>query len=410
MTAAPVPPPEGLRNTDRVVDLAGPSYARAIEAGLMQQSLRSRDGKRVVLADGKRVTEFISCSYLGLDLREDVVARGQALLSEWGVHLCCARSRFSIGPLTELEEKLSSLWGGRAITFPSVTTAHLSTMPLLATEAFGAGHSKTAFLFDRFAHASMQYLRPVLAAEHRVEMLPHNDVGALERAATLAQAKGEHVVYVADGVYSMGGRCPVDEVLELSRRLGFFLYLDDAHGTSIFGERGEGSVLSALKGKVPPNLAVAFSLSKGYGCNGGGVLLPTPEAEHQVRTFGQTYAFSAPLDFSVVGSALEVLRLHQDGTVAKLQKTLRERVALFDELTGRTEPFSPIRMVPVGDDARSIELGAALRERGWFVSASFFPIVPRGEAQLRICLTVDHSEADVRGLVEALRAVKALPS
>lgn len=329
-------------------------------------------------------------------------------MAEWGVHLCCARSRFSIGPLEALEEGLSSLWGGRAITFPSVTTTHMSTMPLLAQRVRPRGSGGVTFLYDRLAHASMQFLRPILAAEHTVETLPHSDLQALEDAVKAAHARGDGVIYVADGIYSMGGVCPVEEVLALARRLDFSLYIDDAHGTSIFGARGEGSVLARLGGAVPDNVTLTFSLSKGYGCNGGGVLLPDREAEALVRTFGMTYAFSAPLDFSVVGSALAALELHRSGEVARLQQTLRAKVALYDALVGRPLPFSPIRMVEVGDEQRAIELGDALKARGHFVSVTFFPIVARGNAMLRLCLGVGHDDADVRAVIGHLRELGAL--
>jgi 7-keto-8-aminopelargonate synthetase-like enzyme len=376
----------------------------------MQVTLRGREGRRVALSADQWVTEFINCSYLAIDTRKDVIEKSQTIMNEWGVHLCCARSRFSIGPLEELEEGLSNLWGGRAITFPSVTTTHMSTMPLLPSMELSAKKGTVTFLYDKLAHASMQFLRPVLAAEHRVEVIPHNDLDALEKAVKVAHARGDAVIYVADGVYSMGGVCPIDEVLALSRRLEFSIYIDDAHGTSIYGDHGEGTVLAALQspGKLPENVAITFSLSKGYGCNGGGVIVPNREAERRVRTFGMTYAFSAPLDFSVVGAGLASLELHRNGEVKRLQAELRRKVALYDRLVGREQPFSPIRMVEVGDEHRAIELGDALKARGHFVSVTFFPIVARGNAMLRICLGVGHADEDITALVGSLRELGAL--
>lgn len=399
-----------LRNTRLVKEVAEDHVSHAIERGLMQVSLEARDGRRVRLPGGQWVHEFINCSYLGLDLRPELLERANQVMREWGVHLCCARTRFSIGPASLFEAELSKTWGGHAITFPSVTTSHMSTMPLLASAEFGVSSSgSVTFLFDKHAHASMQYLRPILAAEHRVDLLPHNDLEALEQAVRQAHARGDGVVYVADGVYSMGGLCPIEELLALAQRLDFLLYIDDAHGTSIYGEVGEGSVLERLGRQLPPNVVVAFSLSKGFGCNGGGVLLPSARAERAVRSFGMTYAFSAPLDFSVVGAGLAALELHRDGTVRALQGELRRKVKLFDELTNRNEPFSPIRMVPVGDERRCIELAEALKERGYFVSSAFFPVVRRGAAQLRLCLGVGHDDEVIQGLARTLRELELVP-
>jgi len=401
-------PSQKLRNTTAMQLLAQENYSEALRRGLMQVTLRGRQGRKVALTADSWVTEFINCSYLAIDTRADVIEKSQAIMAEWGVHLCCARSRFSIGPLEELEEGLSALWGGRAITFPSVTTTHMSSMPLLPSMELSARKGSVTFLYDKLAHASMQFLRPVLAAEHRVEVLPHNDLEALKKAVVAAHVRGDAVIYVADGVYSMGGVCPIDEVLALARRLEFSLYIDDAHGTSIYRDRGEGTVLAALGGKLPENVSITFSLSKGYGCNGGGLLVPDREAERRVRTFGMTYAFSAPLDFSVVGAGLASLELHRSGEVKRLQAELRRKVALYDSLVGRELPFSPIRMVEVGDERRAIELGDALKARGHFVSVTFFPIVARGNAMLRLCLGVGHADEDITGLVSSLRELGAI--
>ncbi|MBK7857199.1 MAG: aminotransferase class I/II-fold pyridoxal phosphate-dependent enzyme [Archangiaceae bacterium] len=399
--------PARLRNTSAVEELACENYTQAVQRQLMRVTLEGRSRRKVAFG-GKTVTEWVNCSYLGIDTRPEVIARGQALIAEWGVHLCCARSRFSIGPLEELEDGLSQLWGAHAVTFPSVTSAHMSTMPLLPSRELSTLKGSVTFLYDRFAHASMQFLKPVLAAEHRVESVPHNDVDALERAAKEAHQRGDSVIYVADGVYSMGGVCPIDDVLALSQRVELALYIDDAHGTSIFGERGEGSVLSRLGERRPENLTLTFSLSKGFGTNGGGVLLPSREAERRVRTYGMTYAFSGPLDFAIVGSALASLELHRTPELQRLQAELRRKVALFDALTGTEAPFSPIRMVKLGDEQRAIAVAEQLRDKGHFTSVTFFPIVARGDAMLRLCLGVDHSDEDIAALVRSLREVGAL--
>lgn len=403
----------GSRNTPFVVASSIAHIRGAVDAGLMHATLRERRGKQVRLADGRTVTEFVNCSYLGLDLHPAAVAGGKRALDEWGVHFCCARSRFSIGPTAELEEGLSRLFRGRAITFPSVTSAHASVLPLLAAGVLLEERDRSRpvrLIFDRRAHASMQFLRPVLATEARVVAVAHNDLGALADQAREARGSGESPIYVADGVYSMGGLCPVRELLALSESLGLYLYLDDAHGTSVYGDRGEGWVLSQLGGPLPSRVFVNFSLAKGFGANGGGVVVPSAREEALVRMYGQSYAFSGPLDFSVVGAALAILALHEDGTVAAFQRTLREKVALFDTEAGRAEPFCPIRMVQAGTPERCIRLGEALLARGYFATTAFFPVVPCDHAQLRLVVTAAHGDEALRGVARALRAaVQEIP-
>ncbi len=393
-----------------VIEEAAPYLDEAIRRGLMQATITARSGKRVVLEDGREVTEFVNCSYLGLDVHQDVVQAAADVVREWGVHFCCARSRFTIAPNRDLEAALSSLFRGHALTFPSVTSAHLAVLPLVASGALlpGRTRSKVRIVFDRHAHASMQSLKPLLREEASVVTIGHDDLDALARTIDEAHAAGEDVVYVADSVYSMGGVCPLDRVRAIVDATGSFLYLDDAHGTSIFGAHGEGYVLSRTDGPLPRNTILAFSLAKGFGCNGGGVVLPTEEQRRLVRSHGSTYAFSAPLDFSVVAAALASVRLHDDGTVRALQERLWRKVALYDSLVPeRHEGLSPIRMVPMRSRDHALDAGAALLARGFFASVALYPVVAVDQPQLRVCIAVDHEDDDVRRLCTALEEVRA---
>jgi 7-keto-8-aminopelargonate synthetase-like enzyme len=189
--------------------------------------------------------------------------------------------------------------------------------------------------------------------------------------------------------------------------LDFHVYLDDAHGTTIFGSRGEGLALSQIEGNVPDRLILTFALSKGFGAYGGGVCVSDRWRERRIRSYGQVYAFSAALNFSALHACRAVVQLHHDGTVQSLQRTLRDRVALFDELMGEPLPFSPIRMIMIGDERAAIEAGEQLINKGYFASVVFFPVVQREAAQLRICIAANHTPDEIQGLVVALKQVKA---
>ncbi|NUS11453.1 MAG: aminotransferase class I/II-fold pyridoxal phosphate-dependent enzyme [Streptomyces sp.] len=398
-----------MRNTPFMIKESSAQYERAIGSNLMQVSITGRKGKSVLLPDGRAVVEFVNCSYLGLDLHPRVIAASKAVEDTWGMNFCCARSRFSIEPQRLLEEELSALWRGRAITFPSTTTAHISLMPLLASGVLfeeGATH-RTCLIFDQFAHSSMAYLKPVLAAEATVETVPHNSLDDLRRQVTAAKARGEVPVYVADGIYSMGGLCPARELLDMADELDFWLYIDDAHGLGIFGARGEGQVLSQIEGDIPERLILTYSLSKGFGAYGGGLLVQGEWREQLIRSYGQVYAFSAAQTFQAVYACRAVVELHNEGATAPLQKTLRDRVALFDELMGRPLPFSPIRMVPIGEEENALKAAEELLAAGFYASVVFFPIVRRKSAQLRLCIAANHSEDEIRGVAAALKRVRA---
>src|SRR5689334_4560010 len=102
----------------------------AVRSGLMQNGITERTATGVRLATGEDVVDFSNCSYLGLDVEPSVVQAAQESLGRWGVHYCCARSRLTIEDNRTLEEELGAFFGGNVITFPSVTSAHMSTLPL----------------------------------------------------------------------------------------------------------------------------------------------------------------------------------------------------------------------------------------------------------------------------------------
>ena len=399
-----------MRNTRKMIEESAAHLQSAVESGMMQVTIGARQKKTVSLPGFPSVTEFINCSYLGLDTHPDLIAGAKRALDEWGIHFCCARSRFSIQPNQLLEEELSALFGGRAITFPSVTSAHLSTLPLLAAGVlFPQGNRSTRLIFDRFAHASMQVLKPILAQESEVVSISHNHLEQLLDEVTKARQANQVPIYVADGVYSMGGVAPLQELLRLAHQHDFYLYIDDAHGTSLFGSQGEGYCLQQTGPGLSPRIILTFSLAKGFGCNGGGVLVPHGFQEKAIRSYGTTYGFSAPLDFSVIGAALASVKLHKDGTVARLQQKLWSRLREFAEAPSGMEFVSPIAMVPTRDVQSCLEAGTKLKERGYFVSTVFFPVVARDQAQLRLCVSVDHSSEQLAGLRESLHDLGLWP-
>jgi 8-amino-7-oxononanoate synthase len=402
----PLQHPSGRRqrNTPFLVEESSGNYERAVKAGLMQVTIKGRNGKQVLLAGGQTAIEFVNCSYLGLDLHPEVIEASRTVDEQWGMNFCCARSRFSIEPQRLLEEELSTLYRGRAIVFPTTAAAHLSVMPLLASGLlFEEGEARNACLiFDRFAHSSMQFLKPVLSEEATVVTVGHNDLDELRLEVLRAREREETAVYVADGIYSMGGHCPMDQVLALAEELDFYVYVDDAHGLTLFGERGEGFALAHVNGDLPERMMVPFSLSKGFGAYGGGIVVAGRWRERMIRSYGESYAFSAAQTFQAVEACRAVVRLHYDGSVGEHQQSLRSRVSLFDELTGVQQPFGPIRMIPIGDEAAALKAGELLLKEGYFLPVAFFPGVGRGAAQLRVLIAANHSQEDIEGLVATL--------
>ncbi len=365
----------------------------ATRAGLMHSSF-TRHSSTQIEVKGTLLTSFLNCSYLNLDMHPDIIRAAQDILKKYGVHYCCSRARLSMNELFLLEERLSHLLKGRAITFPSVTTAHSAVFPLIYNDVLYPNRKK-AFVFDQFAHSSMQVHIESFSSRGPVTKIRHNDMIQLEEVFKKYASDGFMPFYFADGVYSVGSSCPVNEVIRIADSYGGALYIDDAHGTLLFGEDLEGYVASHFK-TMPANVLYNFSLAKGFGCNGGGLVVSDLEMEKAIRRFSVQYNFSGPLDFAIVGAALKCFDLLDDGEIRKRVTRLRANIRNFDAyLKCDAHPYLPIRMIKIGDEGACLKVGKDLLDDGLLVSTAFFPVVRKDQAQLRICLTSDHTPGDI---------------
>lgn len=393
------------RNTSSLIQYAQSHFDAAHFEGLMAVYGRPLEGRAVALPHdrGRQVVDFVRCSYLGLDNHPKIVAGAvEALHKNGTVHWSCARTRLNFSILGDLEAALSELFAARVITYTTVLAANMSALPLVASGHLTGG-VKPVMVFDRLAHATLAYHKGTIAAETRVETIGHNDLDALEK---LCRAN-KSVAFVCDGVYSMGGSADIERLRRLQDRYGLFLYIDDAHGISIFGSHGEGFARSQIDGALGERTIIAASLGKGFGASGGLLMLGTARQEELFRRFAVAHAFSASLNVAAIGAALASQQLHRTDELAELQMTLRSRTALFDSLVPTEQQGSPlpIRTVEIGDEMTAIGAARALLDRGFYTSAIFFPTVARGRAGLRLCPTAGHSESDIHAVGSAIQDV-----
>lgn len=376
----------------------------AISLGLMHGQITNRIGKIVTLQDGSEVTEFANCSYLGLDQDERLLRAAKSMIDQYGIHICVARSRLTPEPHFRLESNLSKIFKSSAITFPSVSVTHLAVLPLLS-EFLGSGKN-LQFVFDRFAHASMQALIPLLKGQGmHVHRIDHNSLEQLEDL--LRKSPESPLIYLCDGFYSMGGQAPLAELKSLQEKYPhLFLYIDDAHGTSIIGENGSGYAIDIF-GELNERTLVCFSLAKGFGCNGGGIVLNNPNLENLIRQYSSPYAFSGPLEYAGTGAALASSEIHLTSEIRTLQSELVSRVHYFDELAGTKKnlPFNPIRAIPIGDAEVAIEAAKLLKEDGFFVPVVFYPVVSKDQALLRVVLSKAHTNEQIFRLIKSMKAI-----
>jgi 7-keto-8-aminopelargonate synthetase-like enzyme len=357
---------------------------------------------REIVVMGRRVVNFGSDSFLGLDRDprvRDAVVRG---LARWGTHNGSSRAFASVRANTEAEEKLA-LWLGTqsVLIYPSVMLANLGAIP-------GLVGRHGAIAIDEQAHSSMQEAVKIARVNGaKVATFAHNDAAALDQ--TLAGLGPYRCALVCiDGVYSMSGKIPpMAELNQVARERGAVLYVDDAHGTGVLGEAGRGTVLDALGNY--DNAFVVGSLSKAFSCAGGFIGGPA-RFQRLLKIRSNSYVFGGPVVpcyLEAIATVLDILRSAEYETLRARLDTAISRVTrglanLGYALLGAV---TPIVSVLIGDESATLEAGKFLFDRGYYVQSVLFPAVPYHAGVLRVQCNANHDRAAIDGLVEAFAAL-----
>lgn len=378
-------------------------YDRAAQAGITNHSVRERTPDGVVLDDGKACTEFVSCSYLGLETHPRLIHAAQDSIRKIGVHLSASRNSMHTTDLNDLEDALTTMYGGsRAIVFNSVSSVHLGVLPLLGTgllPSYPIASNGPEFLFDRTAHASMQSLRGILGQIGPTNRFDSTDLNTLEPLLAEAKNASRSPIILVDGVGSMGGLIDVSALARLASEHGGYVYIDDAHGTSIDGRFGAGYAYTALSGNITGEVLLVGSLSKAFGGSGGFVLVDTHTDATIIRREANPLVFGHANMAPHTAVNAESARMHLDGSVEKLQTALWDNVAHFDSATGHhgvnAGSRSPIRGITFNSEEDTLEVGIALKDSGVLCFPVFYPIVARNTGLLRFALSAQHTRAQI---------------
>ena len=350
-------------------------------------------GPRVVL-DGKPVLLLCSNNYLGLADHPRVREAAADAAMRWGVG--AGASRLVSGTMTihrRLEERLADFERTEsALLFGSGYLANVGVVGALA----GPGD---VVLSDELNHASIVDGCRLSRAETMV--YDHCDLDHLEWC--LQEADGRAAVIVTDSVFSMDGDiAPLAGILELARRYGCRLVVDEAHGTGCVGPHGRGAVADAgLAGEVD---VVVGTLGKALGAYGAYAACSAAMAELLVNSARSLIFSTAPPPPAVAGAlaALELL-VEQPRRVEKLQANadaLRDELAREGfEVAGSTTQIVPLI---VGEAGLAVRICEAALERGVFAQAIRPPTVPAGSSRLRLAVMASHTKAELRDAARAL--------
>jgi 7-keto-8-aminopelargonate synthetase-like enzyme len=357
---------------------------------------------RHLFLNGRRLLHFGNCSYMALETDPRMQAAAHAALDRFGGCFSMTRTFAHVPLIEQLEESLSSLFGGHPVVTSTTTTlAHLSALPVLIPPGDVA-------IFDYMAHASLHMTGSLLKGMGvRIETVRHNSVEALENKIASLGSDVKRIWYIADGVYSMyGDLAPFDELNALlDREPRLQLYLDDAHGGGWCGSHGSGSVFDRIRHK--DRLYLAISLSKGLAAMGGGLVVPNAEAAKILRRTGVNQIFNFPVPPASLAAGIECARLlrteEMEARRQAVQRQIRRFLRTCRELELPLQDWSetPVFYFRVGRPEAAMQMGRTLMERGFYTNTVGYPAVPLTNAGLRVTVTAHHRDEDVDALLEA---------
>ncbi|MFC0358698.1 MULTISPECIES: glycine C-acetyltransferase [Kytococcus] len=343
---------------------------------------------------------FCANNYLGLADHPEVEAAAKSALDEWGFGM--ASVRFICGTQTlhtELEQRIAAFVGCEdAILYASCFDANGGFFEVL----FG---KEDAIVSDALNHASIiDGVRLSKAMRYRYANRDMDDLRTQLQAAKDAGAR--RTVIVTDGVFSMDGYyAPLEEICDLAEEFGAMVVVDDSHATGFTGEKGRGT---AEKFDVIDRVdVVTGTFGKALGGASGGFVAGPKEVVALLKQRSRPYLFSNAVAPSTAAGSLKALELVESSDELRAQlernaKLFRELMteAGFELLEG-SHPIIPV-MFPGEDGARQAgQVAEAMLERGVYVIPFSYPVVPKGEARIRVQLSAAHSEEDVRACVQA---------
>ncbi|EKX66331.1 glycine C-acetyltransferase [Streptomyces ipomoeae] len=358
-----------------------------------------------VTAGGRpgEVLNFCANNYLGLADHPEVIAAAHEALDRWGYGM--ASVRFICGTQEvhkELEARLSAFLGQEdTILYSSCFDANGGVFETLLGP-------EDAVISDALNHASI--IDGIRLSKARRLRYANRDLADLERRLKEAtEAGARRKLIVTDGVFSMDGYvAPLADICDLADRHDAMVMVDDSHAVGFTGPGGRGT--PELHGVMDRVDIVTGTLGKALGGASGGYVAARAEIVALLRQRSRPYLFSNTLAPVIAAASLKVLDLLESAD--DLRVRLAENTALFRSRMTE-EGFDilpgdhPIAPVMIGDAAKAGRLAELLLERGVYVIGFSYPVVPQGQARIRVQLSAAHSTEDVNRAVNAFVAARA---
>ncbi len=379
---------------------------------MMDAVIEEIDGRMIRVGE-HWLADFASCNYLGFDLDREIMAAVPGYLETWGTHPSWSRLLGSPALYEEIEERLTSLLGAEdTLLLPTITHIHMSVIPLLAA-------SGTIFM-DARAHKTIydgcQVARARGAAVRRFRFEDPDHLAELLRAE-----RDPTRLVVMDGVNSMTGNAPdIVAFAEVAREHGALLYVDDAHGFGVIGERAadelspygaRGNSVVRHCGESYDNIVLVGGFSKAYSSLLAFIACPT-DVKDLLKVAATPYLYSGPSPVASLATVLagfDVNERRGDELRRGLWRLTERVIGALDRLDVATPNRSgfPIVEIPLRDHRRIAEVGQFLFDRGVYVTLAAFPLVPKDEVGFRLQVTAANTEAEVDLAIAAIEELAA---
>jgi 8-amino-7-oxononanoate synthase len=403
----PVAPTSGRPWVDHWLETCSDLQALKASHPMMDAVIDEVDGRMIRIGD-HWLADFASCNYLGFDLDREIIEAVPAYLDAWGTHPSWSRLLGSPALYEEIEERLTDLLGAEdTLLLPTITHIHMSVIPLLAA-------SGTIFM-DARAHKTIydgcQVARSRGAAVKRFRFEDPEHLDQLLRAE-----RDRTRLVVMDGVNSMTGNAPdIRAFAAVTREHGALLYVDDAHGFGVIGERGpeetspygmRGNSVIRYADETYDDIVLVGGFSKAYSSLLAFIACPT-DVKDLLKVAAPPYLYSGPSPVASLATVLAGFDVNERRG-DQLRQVLAQRTGRILDALARLGVATPNRSgfpiieVPLRDHRRIAEVGRFLYDRGVYVTLAAFPLVPKNEVGFRFQVTAANTDAEVDAAIAAL--------
>ncbi|GAA3347200.1 pyridoxal phosphate-dependent aminotransferase family protein [Amorphoplanes nipponensis] len=359
------------------------------------------NGRRIRVGE-HWLADFASCNYLGFDLEPEIMDSIDEQVRRWGTHPSWSRLLGNPALYPQIEEQLTDLLDAPdTLVLPTITHIHMSVLPILAGQGM--------IFLDSQAHKTIYdgavYARGMGATLQRFRSGDAEQLAELLRAAPAGMSR----LVCMDGVNSMTGNAPdLATFARICRENDALLYVDDAHGFGVLGERAanetspygiKGNAIVKYAGETYDNIVLVGGFSKSYSSLLAFLALPTWLKNH-LKVSAPPYLYSGPAptaSLATVLSGLSVNAKRGDAIRADLyRKSMKvldhvRALGVFTPNVGNT----PVIELPLAEGEDIDVVGKLLWERGIYVTLAAYPLVPRDQVGFRAQVTAANTDAEI---------------